>query len=153
MSGNWIDRTHGSTGCPKIVGGLNCRPCGKKQSAWWHGLFINVSALFLHTRLHALRHATDQVIQRLARDLPPGELEAVYQAVPGGRSWYLVHLVLDDGPEHINPRPDGPLDFPPPDGGLLRAPPLSRLLGHVATRGKRHSKERQKSLRNHFGHF
>ena len=76
----------------------------KNQSAWWHGLFTNVSAPLLHTRLHALRHATDQVVQRLARDLPPGELEAVYQAVPGGRSWYLVHLVLDDGPEVFDRR-------------------------------------------------
>ena len=47
----------------------------------------------------------------------------------------------------VNPRPAGPLDFPPPagGGGLENPPPLSRLLGHVATRGKRHSKERQKS--------
>ena len=30
---------------------------------------------------------------------------------------------------------------------------LTRLLGHVAARGKRHSKERQKLWRNWFGHF
>ena len=62
---------------------------------------------------------------------------------------------MDVGQRYFNPRPDGPLDFPPPDGGgaLKSPPPLSRLLGHVATRGKRHSKERQKPLRNHFGHF
>ena len=46
----------------------------------------------------------------------------------------------------FNPRPDGPLDFPPHDGGgNLESPPpsLTRLLGHVAIRGKRHSEERQ----------
>ena len=33
-----------------------------------------------------------------------------------------------------------------PGGGCLNTPPrLTRLMGHVATRGKRHSKERQKS--------
>ena len=32
-------------------------------------------------------------------------------------------------------------------------PPLTRFLGHVATRGKRHSKERQTLLRNCCGHF
>ena len=45
----------------------------------------------------------------------------------------------------LNPPPDGPLDFPQPDGGLLR-PPITRLLGHVVTRGKRHSKERKKIM-------
>ena len=38
-------------------------------------------------------------------------------------------------------------------GGVWTPSPLTRLLGHVATRGKRHSKERQKSLRNCLGHF
>ena len=40
--------------------------------------------------------------------------------------------------DRFSPRPDWPLDFPPPDGGALESPPppLSRLLGHVATRGK-----------------
>ena len=47
----------------------------------------------------------------------------------------------------FNPRPAGPLDFPPPAGGgaVVETPPLSQLLGHVATRGKRNSKERHKS--------
>ena len=45
----------------------------------------------------------------------------------------------------VNPRPAGPLDFPPPAGGD-ETPPLSRLLGHVATRGKRQSKERQQIM-------
>ena len=40
-----------------------------------------------------------------------------------------------------------------PGEGLVGPPPLTRLLGYVATRGKRHSKERQKSLLNCFGHF
>ena len=44
----------------------------------------------------------------------------------------------------VNPRAAGTLDFPPPAGGLLRTThPLYRLLGHVAIRSKRHSKERQ----------
>ena len=40
-------------------------------------------------------------------------------------------------------------------GGVFEHPPprLTRLMGHVATRGKRQSKERQKSWRNCFGHF
>ena len=43
-----------------------------------------------------------------------------------------------------SPRPAGPRDFPPPDeGGGLESPPLTRLPGHVAIRGRRHSKERQ----------
>ena len=45
----------------------------------------------------------------------------------------------------FNRRPDAPLDFPPPDGVVVENPPLTRLLGHVATRGRRHSKERQKA--------
>ena len=32
-----------------------------------------------------------------------------------------------------------------PGGGCLNTPRLTPLMGHVATRGKRHSKERQKS--------
>ena len=38
-------------------------------------------------------------------------------------------------------------------GGCFNTPRLTRLMGHVATRGKRHSKERQKSWGNCFGHF
>ena len=34
-------------------------------------------------------------------------------------------------------------------GGVWTPSPLTRLLGHVATRGKQHSKERQKAWRNH----
>ena len=54
---------------------------------------------------------------------------------------------------NINPRPAGPPDFPRPAGGCLNTPLLTRLLGHVATSGKRHSKARQKSFRNYFDHF
>ena len=36
----------------------------------------------------------------------------------------------------LNPRPDGSLDFPPPDGGLLRLPPVTRLLDVVARNPK-----------------
>ena len=38
-------------------------------------------------------------------------------------------------------------------GGCLNTPRLTRLMGHLATRGKRHSKERQKEWRNCFGQF
>ena len=40
-------------------------------------------------------------------------------------------------------------------GGVFEVwtPPLTRLLGHVATRGKRHSQERQKSWRSCYSHF
>ena len=56
----------------------------------------------------------------------------------------------------VNPRPAGPLDFPRPagGGGCLNTPPrLSRLLSIVEQNGKRRSKAREKSFRNHFGHF
>ena len=56
----------------------------------------------------------------------------------------------------VNPRPAGPLDFPRPagGGGCLNTPPrLSRLLRIVEQNGKRRSKAREKSFRNHFGHF
>ena len=59
-----------------------------------------------------------------------------------------VHCISSIASQRIvNPRPAGPLNFPAPDGGArsLESPPplVTRLLGHVATRGKRHSKERQ----------
>ena len=49
-------------------------------------------------------------------------------------------------PFQINPRPDGPLDFPPPDGGggVFEHPRLSRLLRIVEQNGKRRSKAREK---------
>ena len=50
------------------------------------------------------------------------------------------------------PRPARPLDFHTTWWESLIAPP-TRFLGHVATRGKRHSNERQNSWRNHFGHL
>ena len=53
----------------------------------------------------------------------------------------------------LNPRPDGPLDFPPPAGGCLNTPRLSRLLRIVEQNGKRRSKAREQSFRNHFGHL
>ena len=56
-------------------------------------------------------------------------------------------------PCQVNPRPDGPLDFPRPAGGCLNTPRLSRLLRVVEQNGKRCSKAREKSFRNHFGHF
>ena len=60
------------------------------------------------------------------------------------------------GRARVNPRPDGPLDFPRPagGGGCLNTPPrLSRLLRIVEQNWKRRSKAREKSFRNHFGHF
>ena len=56
----------------------------------------------------------------------------------------------------INPRPAGPLDFPPPAGGggrLNAPPPWSRLLVAVEKNERQRSKAREKSFRNHFGHF
>ena len=54
----------------------------------------------------------------------------------------------------LNPRPAGPLDFPPPAGGRLNAPsPWSRLLVAVEKNERQRSKAREKSFRNHFGHF
>ena len=57
----------------------------------------------------------------------------------------------------FNPRPAGPLDFPPPagggGGGRLNAPPWSRLLVAVEKNERQRSKAREKSFRNHFGHF
>ena len=57
--------------------------------------------------------------------------------------------------DSINPRPAGPLDFPPPagGGGRLNAPPWSRLLVAVEKNERQRSKAREKSFRNHFGHF
>ena len=61
-------------------------------------------------------------------------------------SWNFAHW--------LNPRPAGPLDFPRPAGGGVWTPPrLSRLLRIVEQNGKRRSKAREKSFRNHFGHF
>ena len=56
----------------------------------------------------------------------------------------------------VNPRPAGPLDFPRPaggGGGVFEHPPV--YLGSCASEqnGKRRSKAREKSFRNHFGHF
>ena len=49
-----------------------------------------------------------------------------------GLSWYF------------NPRPAGGPGFPRPAGEVFEHPLLTRLLGHVAIRGRRRSKERQK---------
>ena len=57
---------------------------------------------------------------------------------------------------NINPRPAGPLDFPPPAGGggrLNAPPPWSRFLVAVEKNERQRSKAREKSFRNHFGHF
>ena len=46
----------------------------------------------------------------------------------------------------VNPRPDGPLDFPPPDGGVVENPPplLTRHLAVVARNRKMRSTARKK---------
>ena len=61
----------------------------------------------------------------------------------------------DESFPQVIPRPAGPLDFPPPagGGGRLNAPPWSRLLVAVEKNERHHSKAREKSFRNHFGHF
>ena len=66
---------------------------------------------------------------------------------------FHVDTVINE--EVINPRPAGPLDFPPPagGGGVWTPPHLSRLLCIVDQNGKRRSKAREKSFRNHFVHF
>ena len=59
-------------------------------------------------------------------------------------------------PAKVNPRPAGPLDFPPPAAGggtFERPPPLSRLLVTVEKNERQLSKACEKSFRNHFGHF
>ena len=43
--------------------------------------------------------------------------------------------------------------YPAPGRRVFENPLLTLILGHVATRGKRHSKERQKSWRNCVDHF
>ena len=55
---------------------------------------------------------------------------------------------------HLNPRPAGPLDFPPPmgGGGRLNAPPPFCLVA-VEKNERQRSKASEKSFRNHFGHF
>ena len=56
--------------------------------------------------------------------------------------------------EYINPRPDGPPDFPRPDGGgVIYDPPSTWLLWQVPRSGKEWSKARQKSLREYFWLF
>ena len=53
----------------------------------------------------------------------------------------------------INPRPGGPLDFPPPDGGGVENPPVTRLLDVVARNRNVCSKAHRKSLRKYFSQF
>ena len=54
----------------------------------------------------------------------------------------------------LNPRPAGPLDFPPPagGGGVWTPPPWSRLLVAIEKNERQRSKAREKSFRNHFDH-
>ena len=65
--------------------------------------------------------------------------------------WFKSYL--EGHVQQVNPRPAGPLDFPPPAGGCLNTPRLSRLLRILEQNRQRHSKAREKSFRNHFGHF
>ena len=59
----------------------------------------------------------------------------------------------------VNPRPAGPLDFPPPAGGggafeRPPPPPMISAPGRCKRKNERQrSKAREKSFRNHFGHF
>ena len=67
---------------------------------------------------------------------------------------YFVQFIIHN--ETCSPvqRWAGALRQPRRGGGMFEypPPPLNRLLDHVATYGKRHSKERQKSCRKYFGH-
>ena len=73
--------------------------------------------------------------------------------------FYLFDLTLNRFSHffvQINPRPAGPLDFPPPAGGggvWTPPPPWSRLLVAVEKNERQRSKALEKSFRNHFGHF
>ena len=66
------------------------------------------------------------------------------------RSYYRKLLVTF---HDLNPRRAAARRRTRRSGSVFGHPRLTRLLGHVATRGKRHSKERQKSWRNCFSHF
>ena len=72
---------------------------------------------------------------------------------PPSRQWKIQR----PSRARVNPRPAGPLDFPrPAGGGCLNTPPPPVYLGSCASleqNGKRRSKAREKSFRNHFGHF
>ena len=59
-------------------------------------------------------------------------------SVPISDAELRISTVFVDGSKMINPRPDGPLDFPPPDGGGggCLTPRLSRLLRHRRTKQK-----------------
>ena len=65
--------------------------------------------------------------------------------------WYTSMRLVDFGLTRAGPLLGAERAGP---RGCLNTPTrLTRLLGHVATCGKRHSKERQKSWRNWFSHF
>ena len=56
------------------------------------------------------------------------------------------HRVLEiDIPQHCltYPRPDGPLDFPPPEGGVVEDPLVTRHLDVVVRNHKMRSKGRE----------
>ena len=56
----------------------------------------------------------------------------------------------------VNPRPAGPLDFPPPAGGGGGGgwtPPMISAPGCRRENKRQRSKAREKSFRNHFGNF
>ena len=84
--------------------------------------------------------------RRLRESYRPGK---VLKKTPNNNSLaLLVFLNLT-----INPRPAEPLDFPTPAGGVWTPPPWSRLLIAVEKNERQRSKAREKSFRNHFGHF
>ena len=62
----------------------------------------------------------------------------------------MVSLVSPRNTNSVNPRDDGPLDFPPPDEGGCWPPPLvTRPLDIVARNRKVPSKARQEALRKY----
>ena len=74
----------------------------------------------------------------------------------GTKNVEWVSLAKEKYETALNPRPAGPLDFPPPAGGggvWMPPPPWSRLLVAVEKNERQRSKAREKSFRNHFGHF
>ena len=75
--------------------------------------------------------------------VPSGLSEEINFCWPiGGFRRYLDH---DPPPPKVNPRPAGPLDFPPPaGGGGVWTPPHDRLLVAVEKNERQHSKAHEK---------
>ena len=65
----------------------------------------------------------------------------------------LVSLCLSPQGTSINPRPDGPLDFPPPAGGCLSTPPSISAPGHRRTKRRTAFESSRKIVSKSFRSF